>query len=88
MRHRESQVRNTGFEVLHEAGDCAIIRSAIIGDDGGREIARDGSARRLIGRLHADLKKELDQEYEVQADLYRKDSKAAAKTKLSSSPQT
>jgi transposase-like protein len=34
------------------------------------------------------VKKELDQEYEVQADLYRKDSKAAAKTKLSSSPQT
>ena len=34
------------------------------------------------------VKKELDQEYEAQTDLYRKSSKAAAHTKISSSSQT
>ena len=34
------------------------------------------------------VKKELDQEYEAQTDLYRNSSKAAAHTKISSSSQT
>jgi hypothetical protein len=39
-------------------------------------------------RQLAAVKKELDQEYEVQVDLNRKPSKAAAHTKISSSSQT
>jgi putative transposase len=39
-------------------------------------------------RQLAALKTELDQEYEVQVDLNRKPSKAAAQTKISSSSQT
>jgi transposase len=29
MRHRESQVGSTGFEVVHEAGDRAVVLAAI-----------------------------------------------------------
>jgi len=55
MRHRESQVRDTGFEVVHEADNCAIVLPAVVSDDAGRKIARDRSAWRRIGCLHADF---------------------------------
>jgi hypothetical protein len=55
MRHREAQMGDTGFEVVHEAGDRAVVFTAIVGDDAGREIARYRPARRLIGRLRAYL---------------------------------
>ena len=44
MRHRESQVGNTGFEVVHEAGDRAVELAAIVGNNAGRKFARNGSA--------------------------------------------
>lgn len=55
MRHRQSQVCDAGLEVVHEAGDRAVVLAAAVGDDAGRKVARDRAARRLIGRLHADL---------------------------------
>ena len=63
MRHRESQVGNAGFEVIHEACDRAVVFAAVVGIDAGREFARDGRARRLIGRRRADL--------EVRPDILR-----------------
>ena len=47
MRHRESQVGDAGFEVVHEACDRAVVFAAVVGIDAGREFARDGPARRL-----------------------------------------
>src|SRR5512138_2780293 len=55
MRHRESQVGDAGFEVIHEACDRTVVFAAVVGIDAGREFARDGPAPRLIGRLRADL---------------------------------
>jgi len=55
MRHRESQVCDTGFEVVHEAGDRAVVLVVIICDDASREVGGDGLARHLIGRLYTDL---------------------------------
>ncbi len=43
---RESQVRDAGFEVVHEAGNRSVVLAAIIGNDPGRELARNGSAWR------------------------------------------
>ena len=63
MRHRQSQVGDAGFEVVHEAGNRAIVLAAIVGNDPGRELARNGPARRLIGRLRADL--------ELRPDVFR-----------------
>lgn len=63
MRHRESQVGDAGFEVVHEARDRAVVFAPVIGNDAGREFARDRPARRLIGRLRADL--------EVRPDILR-----------------
>ena len=48
MRHRQSQVCDAGFEVVHEAGDRAVVLAAIVGDDAGRKVACDRAA--LIGR--------------------------------------
>jgi hypothetical protein len=48
-------VRDTGFEVVHEAGDRVVVQAAIVGDHTGGELARDRPARRLIGRLNANL---------------------------------
>ena len=39
-------------------------------------------------RQHSSVTRELDQEYEAQADLNRKPSKGPAQTKISSSSQT
>src|SRR4029077_18215210 len=50
-----SQVRDAGFEVVHEAGNRSVVLAAIIGNDPGRELARNGSAWRLIDRLRANL---------------------------------
>ena len=55
IRHRESQVGDAGFEVVHEASDRAVVFATVVGNDAGCEFARDGPARRLIGRLRADL---------------------------------
>src|SRR6185437_4583574 len=63
MRDRESQVGDAGFEVIHEACDRAVVFAAVVGIDADREFARDGPARRLIGRLRADL--------EVRPDILR-----------------
>src|SRR5262245_9850135 len=63
MRHRESQVGDAGFEVVHEARDRTVVLALVVGNDAGREFARDGPARRLIGRLRADL--------EVRPDILR-----------------
>src|SRR5215831_12797684 len=63
MRHREAQMGDAGFEVVHEAGNRAIVLAAIVGNDPGRELARNSSARRLIGRLRADL--------ELRPDVFR-----------------
>ena len=41
MRHRESQVGDAGFEVVHEARDRAVVFAAVVGNDAGREFARD-----------------------------------------------
>src|SRR5262249_11239912 len=63
MRHREAQMGDAGFEVIDEAGNRAIVLAAIVGNDPGRELARNGSARRLIGRLRAYL--------ELRPDVFR-----------------
>ena len=42
-------------EVVHEAGDRAVVSAAIVGNDPGSKLARNGPARRLIGRLRPDL---------------------------------
>ena len=55
MGDRESQVHDARFEVIHEAGDRTVVLAAIVGNDASRELARNGPARRLIGRLRADL---------------------------------
>src|SRR4029077_5111797 len=52
---RESQVRDAGFEVVQEAGNRSVVLAAIIGNDPGRELARNGTAWRLIDRLRANL---------------------------------
>jgi hypothetical protein len=44
MRHRESQVGDAGFEVIHEACDRAVVFAAVVGIDADREFARDGPA--------------------------------------------
>jgi hypothetical protein len=41
-------VGNTGFEVVHEAGDRAVVLAAIVGNDPGRKLARNGPAWCLI----------------------------------------
>ena len=45
MRHRESQVGDAGFEVVHEARDRAVVFAAVVGDDAGRE-----SAQAMLGK--------------------------------------
>jgi hypothetical protein len=45
MRDRESQVGDTGFEVVHEAGDRAVVFAGIFGDKPSRKLPRNGSAR-------------------------------------------
>ena len=40
MRHRESQVGNAGFEVIHKAGHRAVVFAAVVGNGAGREFAR------------------------------------------------
>src|SRR5262249_32242383 len=57
------QMGDAGFEVIDEAGNRAIVLAAIVGNDPGRELARNGSARRLIGRLRAYL--------ELRPDVFR-----------------
>jgi hypothetical protein len=47
MGDRESQVRDAGFEVVHEAGDRTVVLAAVVGNDAGRELARNGSTRAL-----------------------------------------
>ena len=45
MRHRESQVGDAGFEVVHQARDRAVVFAAVVGHDAGREFAQwPGSA--------------------------------------------
>src|SRR6476646_5219109 len=46
---------DTGFEVVREAGDRVVVLAVIVCDNASRKVSRDRSARRLIGRLHADL---------------------------------
>jgi hypothetical protein len=55
MRHRKPQVGDAGFEVIHEAGDRAVILAAVVGNDASRQLARNASAWRLIGRLRSDF---------------------------------
>ena len=52
MGHRKSQMRDTGFEVIHEAGDPTFLVAAVIGDDAGGKLARNGAARTLVGGLN------------------------------------
>jgi hypothetical protein len=63
MRHRQSQVGDAGFEFVHEAGNRAMVLAVIIGNDPGRVLACNGPARRLMGRLRADL--------ELRPDVFR-----------------
>src|SRR5262245_52318161 len=55
MGHRELKVCDTGLEVVHETCDAAFLLPAVIGDNAGRELARDRAARRLVGRLYTCL---------------------------------
>jgi hypothetical protein len=48
---RGSQVCDAGFGVVHEAGNCSVVLAAVIGNDPGRELGRNGAAWRLIDRL-------------------------------------
>lgn len=49
MRHQESQVRNTSFEVVHEAVNSTFLLPAGVGHDGGCELVRNRAARSLAG---------------------------------------
>jgi hypothetical protein len=42
MRHREVQVGDAGFEVVHEAGNATLLLPAVVGDDPRRKLARNG----------------------------------------------
>jgi hypothetical protein len=44
MCHREAQMGDAGFEVVDETGNRAIVLAAIVGNDPGRELARNGSS--------------------------------------------
>jgi hypothetical protein len=39
MGHRKAQVRNAGFEVVHEARNRAVVIFAIVGHDARRKLA-------------------------------------------------
>jgi hypothetical protein len=44
VRHQEAQVGDAGFEVVHEAGNTALLLPAVVGDDPGRKLTRNGAA--------------------------------------------
>jgi hypothetical protein len=54
----EAQLRNAGFEVVHEARNRALVLLAVVGDDAGRKLAGNRPARRLVNRLgpHLELR--------------------------------
>ena len=50
------QMRDAGLEVVRENSATAVASSSLeVGGDAGREVARDGTARRLVGGLDAGL---------------------------------
>src|SRR6266542_437349 len=58
MGHWEAQVRDAGFEVVHEAHNRALVLLAVVGHDAGCKLAGNRPARRLVGRLgpHLELR--------------------------------
>jgi hypothetical protein len=46
MGDRESQVHDGSFEAVRETGESAVVFATILGNNAGRELARNGSARR------------------------------------------
>jgi hypothetical protein len=53
MGHWESQVRNAGFEVVHEALHASFLLTAIVGYDAGSKLAGNGAALARPGQAAA-----------------------------------